>query len=52
MARPLDWCAVEIEPGLYLPDWELMLENEGRIRLALRAHFEANLDKVSATPDY
>jgi hypothetical protein len=52
LTRPLDWVAVEIGPGLYLPDWELMLENEGRIRLALRAHFEANLDKVSGTPDY
>jgi hypothetical protein len=51
VGRPLDWMAVELEPGLYLPDWELMRENAGRIRLALRAHFDANIDKVDGEPD-
>jgi hypothetical protein len=46
VARPLDWLAVEIEPGLYLADWELMRENRHRILIALRAYLEANLRKV------
>jgi hypothetical protein len=49
--RPIEWLAVEFEPGLYLPDWDLMLENQHRIMLSLRAHFEANLDRVSGKPD-
>jgi hypothetical protein len=44
---PLQWLAVEIEPGVYLPDWELMLENSWRISLKLREYFEAHLDRVS-----
>lgn len=49
--RPLDWLALEFEPGLYLPDWERMLGNRHRILLSLRAHFEANLDRVSGERD-
>jgi len=49
--QPLEWLAVELESGLYLADWEAMLENKHRILIALRAHLEANLDRVSATPD-
>ncbi|HEX8984820.1 MAG TPA: hypothetical protein VF767_05295 [Bryobacteraceae bacterium] len=49
--HPLDWLAVELEPGLYLPDWEQMLDNERLIVLALRAFFEANRDRVSGEPD-
>jgi hypothetical protein len=48
--RPLDWLAVEIEPGLHLPDWELMLENGWRISRKLRDYFEANLEQVSGEP--
>lgn len=47
---PLEWLAVEIEPGLYLPDWEAMGENSRRISRKLRDYFEANLDRVSAEP--
>jgi hypothetical protein len=49
--RPLDWLAVEFDPGLYLPDWERMLENRHRILLSLRAHFEANLERVNGVLD-
>ncbi len=49
--QPLEWLALELEPGLYLADWESMLENKHRILIALRAYLEANLDRVSATPD-
>ncbi len=49
--RPIEWLAVELEPGLYLPDWDLMQKNQRRIMLALRAYFEANLDHVSGEPD-
>ncbi len=49
--RPLDWLAIEMEPGLYLPDWESMHENEHRILLALRAFLEANVENVSGEPD-
>jgi hypothetical protein len=49
--RPIDWLAVEMEPGLFLPDWELMREHQRRILHALRAHFEANLERVSGEPD-
>jgi hypothetical protein len=45
--KPLEWLAVEIEPGLYLPDWELMTENGRRITQKLRDYFEAHLDRVS-----
>ena len=47
---PLDWLAVEVEPGLYLPDWELMLENTWRIARRMRDYFEAHLDRVSDEP--
>ncbi len=50
--RPLDWLAVELEPGLFLPDWNQMAENEHRILIALRAYLEANLKHVSGDPDY
>jgi hypothetical protein len=45
--RPMDWLAVEMEPGLYLPDWELMLENGWRIERKLRDYFEAHLERVN-----
>jgi hypothetical protein len=45
--KPLEWLAVEIEPGLYLPDWELMLENSSRISRKLRDYFEAHLARVN-----
>jgi hypothetical protein len=45
--RPMDWLSVEIEPGLYLPDWELMLENGWRIERKLRDYFEAHLERVN-----
>ena len=44
---PLDWLAVEIEPGLHLLDWELMLENGWRISHKLRDFFEARLEHVN-----
>ena len=47
VARPLDWLAVEIEPGLYLPEWELMLDNAWRIERKLRDYFETHLGRVS-----
>lgn len=50
--RPLDWLAVELEPGLYLPDWQLMIDNRRRILIALRAYLEANQEKVSGAADY
>jgi len=43
----MDWLSVEIEPGLYLPDWELMLENGWRIERKLRDYFEAHLERVN-----
>ncbi len=43
VTRPLEWLAVEIEPGAYLPDWERMEENKHRILIALRAHLEVEL---------
>ena len=49
--RPLDWLALEFEPGLYLPDWERMLANQHRILLSLRAYFEASLERVSGELD-
>ncbi len=49
--NPMDWFAIEFEPGLYLPDWERMHENQRRILLALRANFEAHIDRVSGEPD-
>jgi hypothetical protein len=48
--KPLEWLAVEIEPGLYLPDWELMLENDWRISRKLRGYFEAHLEHVNGDP--
>jgi len=39
--EPLEWLAVELAPNLYLPDWELMQENSGRILRKLREYFEA-----------
>lgn len=51
VGQPLDWLALELEPGLYLPDWERMIDHERRILLALRAHFEANLERVNGQPD-
>lgn len=48
--RPLEWLAVEVEPGLWLPDWELMLENSRWISHRLRDYFEARLERVSAEP--
>jgi hypothetical protein len=50
--RPLDWLAIEMEPGLYLPDWQSMQENQRRILIAVRAYLEANLERVSGTPDH
>lgn len=50
VAQPLDWLAVEIEPGLYLPEWELMLENGWRISRKMRDYFEAHLNRVSGKP--
>ncbi len=47
---PLDWLAIEIEPGLYLPDWEAMADNSWRISRKLRDYFEAHLERVSADP--
>ncbi len=47
---PLTWLAVEVEPGLYLPDWELMQENSWRILRRMRDYFESHLDRVSADP--
>jgi hypothetical protein len=52
VSRPLEWLAIEMEPGLYLPDWESMLDNRHRILIALRAYLEANLEKVSGQPDH
>lgn len=49
--QPLDWLAVEVEPGVYLPDWELMLENTWRISRRMRDFFEAHLNRISAAPD-
>jgi len=49
--RPLEWLAVEVEPGLYLPDWETMGENRHRILVALRACLEENVHRVSGVPD-
>jgi hypothetical protein len=49
--RPIEWLAIEFEPGLYLPDWDLMLEHRRLILLALRAWFETNRDRVSGEPD-
>lgn len=46
--RPLDLVAVEIEPGLYLADWEMMLANSRLISQKLRDYFEAHLECVSA----
>ncbi|HOK47227.1 MAG TPA: hypothetical protein PLA43_05790 [Bryobacteraceae bacterium] len=48
--KPMEWLAVEIEPGLYLPDWEAMEENSRRIARKLRDYFEAHLKCVSADP--
>lgn len=48
--RPLEWLAVEIEPGLYLPDWELMVENDWRISRKLREYFEGHLAHVNGEP--
>jgi hypothetical protein len=50
--RPFEWLAIELEPGLYLPDWECMSENRHRILIALRAYLEANAEHVSGEPDY
>ncbi len=47
---PMRWLAVEIEPGLWLPDWELMRDNTARIAHRLRDYFEAHLTNVSAAP--
>jgi hypothetical protein len=47
---PLEWLAIEIEPGLYLPDWEAMADNSSRISHKLRDYFEAHLERVSADP--
>ncbi len=46
--RPLEWLAVEIEPDVWLPDWELMAENAFWITRRLRDYFEARLAQVSA----
>jgi hypothetical protein len=46
VTRPLDLLALEVEPGLYLPDWEAMLENKHRILIALRAYLEMHAEKV------
>lgn len=48
---PLEWLTVEVEQDLYLPDWELMLENTWRISRRVRDYFEAHLDRVSAAPE-
>jgi hypothetical protein len=46
--RPLGLLGVEIEPGLYLADWEMMLANSRLISQKLRDYFEAHLERVSA----
>jgi hypothetical protein len=46
--RPLDLLGVELEPGLYLADWERMLANSRIISQKLRDYFEAHLERVSA----
>ncbi len=51
IANPFDWLAIEMEPGLYLPDWESMLGNKHRITVALMSYFEANLESVSGERD-
>ncbi len=48
--EPLDRLAVPLEPGLYLPDWELMWENRRYILLKLRDFYEANLARVDGRP--
>ncbi len=51
VGQPLEWLAVQIEPDLYLPDWELMADNSRRITQKLRDYFEAHLNFVSADGD-
>ncbi len=48
---PMSLLAVELEPGLYMADWELMAANSRGIMQALRAYFEAHLASVSDRPD-
>jgi hypothetical protein len=48
---PMALLGLEIEPGLYMPDWELMDANSRPIVHALRDYLEANLGAVSAEPD-
>lgn len=51
IADPLSLMAVEIEPGVYMPDWELMSDNSREIARGLREYFEAHLNAVSDRPD-
>lgn len=44
--EPMRWLAVEVAPGEYLPDWELMSENRRRILQRVRDYFEANLNRI------
>jgi hypothetical protein len=46
--NPLKWLAIEIEPGLHLPDWELMTQNLHQIVRKLREYFESHLESVRA----
>ncbi len=48
---PMSLLAVELEPGLYMPDWGLMEANSRSIMRAVRDYFEAHLDAVSDRPD-
>jgi hypothetical protein len=49
--NPMNWLALQLEPHLYLPDWELMQDNSTRITRKLRDFFEMHLERVSAEPE-
>jgi hypothetical protein len=49
ISEPLSLVAVEVQPGLWLPDWELMAENSSRIAQVLWKYFEAHLASVDAS---
>jgi len=51
VADPLSLMTVEIEPGVYMPDWELMADHSRTLMHHLREYFEANLSAVSDRPD-
>jgi hypothetical protein len=48
---PMRRLAVDLAPGVYLADWEIMQEHAHEILGALRRYFEARLDQVSAAPE-